>query len=136
MNNPTIEDLKKCIEEGHDYSDEPTCNRCGHYGPGDREHQLQLKIQELQNLQPFLMLSVTSDEKIECTHAVDAIDNPAKWGIIIADTVRHIARARTQLFTKESEWANIDIIQKIFNDEIRMQRIDPDRGGLIGGIVQ
>lgn len=44
MSEPTVEQLKQCIESGHDYQDEPTCFRCGHYGPEDREHVLRLQV--------------------------------------------------------------------------------------------
>lgn len=40
-------DLMACIEEGHVYNNEPTCSRCGHYGPGDTEHQLRERLREL-----------------------------------------------------------------------------------------
>lgn len=39
--------LRTCIEEGHDYGDEPTCKRCGHYGPEDYQHLLELENQKL-----------------------------------------------------------------------------------------
>lgn len=43
-----LSQFKKCIEEGHDYGDEPECSRCGHYGPEDDEHMLKLRIKQLE----------------------------------------------------------------------------------------
>ena len=42
-----IKALGKCIDIGHSYNDGPTCNKCGHYGPGDKEHKLTLEIKNL-----------------------------------------------------------------------------------------
>ena len=39
--------LRTCIEEGHDYGEEPMCKRCGHYGPEDHQHLLELENQKL-----------------------------------------------------------------------------------------
>jgi len=42
--------LRTCIEEGHDYGEEPTCKRCGHYGPEDHQHLLELENQRLKDV--------------------------------------------------------------------------------------
>jgi hypothetical protein len=49
--NGKLDDLRMCIEGGHDYGSGPTadeiCYRCGHRGPGDREHALRLGNEQL-----------------------------------------------------------------------------------------
>lgn len=48
--NITVENFLKCIKDGHNYGNEPTCSRCGHYGPGDFQHKLQQDNREMQTL--------------------------------------------------------------------------------------
>jgi len=57
---------KKCIEEGHDYGDEPECSRCGHYGPEDREHILRMRIEQLEAQQKAVAenLGTTPDDSL------------------------------------------------------------------------
>ncbi len=85
----------------------------------------------------FLTLERTDTGGIQCGHAVDFVPegDPAIWGIALADAVRHIARGRSQAYG-ESEWSTIDRVVEVLTNELELQRNDPSRGEVSGGISQ
>jgi ATP-dependent Clp protease ATP-binding subunit ClpA len=85
------DELRICIEEGHNYGDEPECSRCGHYGPGDHEHQLRQRIEELEKQLSFIGDMAVTDWDDKVVGLVDAVVKKppktyAEWARDIMDT--------------------------------------------------
>ncbi len=72
---------------------------------------------------------------VSCVHAVDAVEegDPATWGVILADAIRHVARGRSQKYG-DDEWSVVNRVVQVLVDEIELQRNDPTRGNVSGGV--